>query len=399
MSLLLLIFWCAVAAVGVTVVLTIIVRFSTVIRRWRLARYQRVVRDHLTAYVVGARDDAPPSPDGRFEQRVLRRDLVALVPSVKGEAAARVAEVFSESGLVAVAHRDLDARDSLTRIRAADALGALHVADAKPWLLERLHQHDPLLRIACARALAELGAVDALPEIMEALAEVDAEPGDVEEVLLTFGTGGVPFLAELLARGSSHERRLAAVTLGHTGSIQVLPELSRALGDSDDELVASAARALGQLGDSRATPPLIELLGGDRPWFVRVAAASALGALEDPAATAALIEQLDVDEWDLRNASARALVGLGSAGLDAVIAETDTISDAGIAHFAGLLDVAGRTEPIIRRAAAGDSDCDRFVRRAAAAGVHARLEELAASSSLDPGRYAADVLGEVGVTR
>jgi hypothetical protein len=397
MNVLLLIFWCAVGAVIVTVALTIFVRVSTAIRRWRLARYQREVRDHLTAYVVGARDDVPPPPNGRFEQRVIRRDLVALVPSVKGEAAARVTELFAGSGLVSVAHRDLDARDALTRIRAADALGALHVAEAKPWLIERLHHHDPLLRLACARALAELGAVDALPEIMSSLAEVDAEPGDVQEVLLVFGSSGVPYLAELLAGGSESERRLAAVALGHIRSIQVFSQLSRALDAADDELVASAARALGQIGDTRATPPLIELLSGDRAWFVRVAAASALGALEDPAATDALVERLDAEEWDLRNAGARALVALDSHGLHAVIAAIDTISDQGIAHFAGLLDVAGRMEPIIVSAAGGDAECDRLVRRACAAGVHARLDELAASP-LEPGPYAADVLAGLGAT-
>jgi len=328
---------------------------------------------------------------------VLRRDLVALAPSVKGDARARVTEVFSESGMVAAAHRDLDARDSLTRIRAADALGTLNVVDAKPWLLERLHQHDRLLRMACARALAELGAVDALPEIMVALAEVGAEPGDVEEVLLTFGSGGVPYLIELLAGGSASERRLAAAALGHIGSMQAVPELGRALDDGDDELVASAARALGQIGDTRATPLLIELLGSERPWFVQVAAALALGLLEDPAAAAALVDQLDGEAWDLRNAAARALVALGPAGLDAVIAALDAIPDRGLAHFAGLLDVAGRTESIVRRAAAGDDGYDRFIRRAGAAGVHARLEELA-ESSLEPNGYAVGVLAWLGVT-
>ena len=328
---------------------------------------------------------------------MLRRDLVALVPSVKGEAAERVAEVFDEAGLVDAARRDLGSRDSLTRIRAAEALGALRVADAKPWLVAGLHDHDALMRLACSRALAELGAVDTLPEIMAALAAVDAEPGDVEEVLLAFGSGGVPYLAELLAGGSASERRLAAAALGHIRAIRVLPELRRVLDDPDDESVAAAARALGQLGDTRATAPLIELLRSDRQWFVRVAAAAALGNLEDPAATTALIEQLDADEWDLRNAAARGLVALGVEGLDAVIAAMNTMSDRGIAHFAGLLDVAGRMESIIVRAADGDGECDRFVRGAAAAGIQARLEELAASP-LKPGRYAAEVLSVAGAS-
>ena len=380
-----------------TLGLTIFVRVSTAIARWRVARYERVVRDHLTAFVVGARDDPPRPPSGRLEQRVLRRDLMAFLPSVKGEAATRVAEVFAACGLVEVAHRDLDARDSLTRIRAADALGALHVADARPWLLARLHQHDALLRMACARALAELGAVDELPEIMASLAEVDAERGDVEEVLLAFGSSGVGYVGELLAGGSRSERRLATVALGHIGSIQLLPELRRTLGDSDDELVADAARALGQLGDIKATAALTALLRDGRPWFVRVAAATALGALEDPAAAPTLVEELDAEEWDLRNAAARSLVALDSDGLDAVITGLDTISDRGVAHFAGLVDVAGRMESIVRRASSGDAACNRLVRRACAAGVHARLDELATGSP-EVAVYAAQVLAAESTT-
>jgi hypothetical protein len=391
MSLLLLIFWCAAAAVCMTVGLMMFVRVSTVIARWRLGRYQSVVRDQLTAYVVGVSDDPPRPPNGRFEQRVLRRDLVALLPSVKGEAATRVAEVFADCGLVEMARRDLDARDSLTRIRAANALGALRVREAEPWLVARLRHHDPLLRVACARALAELGAVDELPEIMAVLAEGDAEPGDVVEVMLVFGPPGLPFLREMLVAGSPSERRSAAVALGHIGAHQVLPDLTRALDDPDDELVADAARALGQLGDSGATAALIGLIRDGRPWFVRVAAAGALGALEDPAAAPALVEELDAEEWDLRNAAARSLVALDSEGLDAVITGIDTISDRGIAHFAGLVDVAGRIDLIVRRASGGDAASDRFVRRACAAGVHARLDELATGSP-EVRRYAAGVL-------
>ena len=391
MSLLRLVFWCAAGAVCVTLGLAIVVRGSTAIARWRLARYESSVRDHLTAFVVGARDDPPPPPNGRFEQRIVRGDLVALLPSVKGEAATRVAEVFGACGLVEVAHRDLEARDSLTRIRAADALGALRVSAAEPWLIARLHHRDPLLRLACARALAEVGAVNELPEIMAALAEVGAEPGDVVEVMIAFGPRGVPFLTELLVAGSLSERRLAAVALGHIASHHVLPELSATLEDPDDELVANAAGALGQLGDLKATPALIALLRDHRPLFVRVAAATALGALEDRRAAAALAEELDAEEWDLRNAAARSLVALDADGFNAVIAAADAISDRGIAHFAGLVDVAGRMESVVRRASGGDAECDRFVRRALAAGVHARLDELAAGS-LEVGHYAASVL-------
>lgn len=388
---LLLFFWLVAGAVCVTLGVITVVRLSTAASRRRVARYEGVVRDHLTAFVVGVRDDPPPRPKGRFEQRILEGDLVALLPSVKGEAGTRVAEVFGTCGLVDVARRDLDARNSLTRVRAADALGAMRVSDAKPWLTARLGHRDPSLRLACARALAELGAVDELPEIMATLAEAGAEPGDVVEVLLAFGPRGVPFVTGLLVAGSPSERRLAAVALGHIAPHDVLPELNRTLDDPDDELVADAARALGQLGDLKATAALIALLREDRPFFVRVAAAAALGALEDREAGAALAGELDAEEWDLRNAAARSLVALDADGLDAVITAMVTISDRGIAHFAGLVDVAGRMESVVRRASGGDAGCDRFVRRAFAAGVHARLDELAADSP-EVGRYAVGVL-------
>jgi len=161
--------------------------------------------------------------------------------------------------------------------------------------------------------------------------------------------------------------------------------------------VADAARALGQLGDIKATAALTALLRDGRPWFVRVAAATALGALEDPAAATALVEELDAEEWDLRNAAARSLVALDSDGLDEVISAMDRISDRGVAHFAGLVDVAGRMESIVRRASSGDAACDRFVRRACAAGVHARLDELATGSP-EVAVYSAEVLAVESAT-
>jgi hypothetical protein len=328
---------------------------------------------------------------------VLRRDLVGLMPSVKGEAADRVAELFVGCGLDDLARRDLGSRDSLTRIRAAEALGVMRVGKAKPWLVEQLCSHDPLLRLACARALADLGAVDALPEIMAALDDANAQPGDIQDVLLGFGPGGVPFLRQLLATGSQSERRLAVITLGHIGSHLALGDLRAVLTDPDDELVASAARALGALGDSSATNSLIELLGSTRLWFVRVAAASALGALEVPAAAPALVRALNAMEWDLRNAAARSLVALDGDGFEAVVAATDSITGQGFAHFAGLLDVAGRLDAIVGGAAKGDHDRDLFVRRASEVGVRARLEDLAAGPQ-EVNQYAAGVLASAGAT-
>lgn len=380
------------SAVLVTIALTVGVRVSGTVGSRRVRAYLATVQEQLSAHVVGIRDEPPPPPRGRFEQRVMRQRLVALAPSVKGDARARLAALFETYGLVDVADRDLSDRDPLTRIRAIEALAVMGVTGAAPAIRGRLADEDPLVSLAAARALAELADVDALPDVMKALTESVAEPGEVGEILLTFGPRGVPFLEQRLRAGTPAERRLCASALGEIRALEAAPALRRTLDDPDDELVAGSARALGQIGDGTACAPLLELLtGGVRPWFVRVATARALGALDDPAAAPALASALADDNWDVRNAASAALLALDDAGLNAVTAALVELPDAGIAHFAGALDVAGRWGLVIARAPS-DEALDRFVRRAAAADVRARLDELAAGDGA-LSHYAEQVLG------
>lgn len=69
------------------------------------------------------------------------------------------------------------------------------------------------------------------------------------------------------------------------------------LKDSNREVRAEAAKALGELGDPRAVDPLIPLLK-DEVKLVRARAAEALGTLGDMRAVDPLIPVLkDEDEW------------------------------------------------------------------------------------------------------
>jgi HEAT repeat protein len=70
------------------------------------------------------------------------------------------------------------------------------------------------------------------------------------------------------------------------------------------------AKALGNLGDSRAVEPLIEALG-DRHVLVRRSAAQALGSLRDPRAVDALVKTLEKDSFLVQRAAAEALGEIG----------------------------------------------------------------------------------------
>jgi HEAT repeat protein len=237
-----------------------------------------------------------------------------------------------------------------------------------------------------------------MPQIAEALSRDGGQERELGEILMSFGAAAAPFLAgRLRSAPTEEERRVAATTLGEIHASAAISDLVAALADPDQELCARAARALGRIGDGAAVAALVRILSDERPPFVHVAAATGLGMLGDPAAAPALATALASEDWNARNAAARALVGLGDAGLRAVIDRLDTIPPAGVAHLAGLLDVADRLDGIIDRAAEGDPGMDSFVRAASAAGVRSRLSEAAEDVASHSAAYAERVLDEVRV--
>jgi HEAT repeat protein len=89
------------------------------------------------------------------------------------------------------------------------------------------------------------------------------------------------------------------------------------LGDPDKETRASAARALGQIGDVTAVESLIVLLD-DKSWEVKAQAAKALGMLGDKQAVRKLKQALTDENWWVRHNAAYSLCQLGKEGIDAL---------------------------------------------------------------------------------
>jgi HEAT repeat protein len=91
----------------------------------------------------------------------------------------------------------------------------------------------------------------------------------------------------------------------HAGSV---PKLVEALRSSQSFKVrATAAVALGRLGDARAAPALADALRSDDHYAVRVAAASALGRLPTPDGIPALLEALHDQDQLVRGEAVDAL--------------------------------------------------------------------------------------------
>jgi HEAT repeat protein len=109
-------------------------------------------------------------------------------------------------------------------------------------------------------------------------------------------------------------RRLATATIAVLRLAEYAPDLRASLDGADDELVARAAKGLGEIGDSEGAPRLLALLDSDRPWFVKLSAVVALGKIGDPDTVPPLAILLTNGNWQLREVTARALAALGPAG-------------------------------------------------------------------------------------
>ncbi len=122
--------------------------------------------------------------------------------------------------------------------------------------------------------------------------------------------------------GGQRERWQAAYQLSqliNAGEAKKHPDLVnnvaavyRASKDDDPRVRRYLSMVLGNLGDRRATPLLVEALG-DRDVETQIYAILALGRLRDPAALPPLLKALQADERDVRKAAAYALGEMGDA--------------------------------------------------------------------------------------
>ncbi len=145
--------------------------------------------------------------------------------------------------------------DASVRLEAAMAFSMLGRFTAPPQLVEALTDDNSLVRSSAAQALAASGDHRAVPAL---IANIDSSQG----VLIALGQSrdprAVPPLMSYLRDRSKppHSRGLAATGLGALGDLRAVDPLVAALDEDDHNVQLNAIRALGLLGDRRATEQL-----------------------------------------------------------------------------------------------------------------------------------------------
>lgn len=225
------------------------------------------------------------------------------------------------------------------RQRAAELLGELGVEDDDELVrgvVEAARTDDDSdVRAAAIDALDDIGPA-AIDRLLVELTGVDTDEAPDWVRAERF--------AKALRADEPELRMAAASALGQLGEPKVTPALVDALDDSDPRVRVRVVAACGRLGDRRAVGPLADLLDGSRGETKR-AIADALAEIGDDRALDALQRLLDDDNETIRWIAVSAL---GNAtGLRpvrklaaALTDESDTVRRAAVFSFIQLLSNA-----------------------------------------------------------
>lgn len=204
------------------------------------------------------------------------------------------------------------------RALAAELLGRVGNAKAVPALLETIQAtrtEDGDVRDIALRALARIGDPASVAPLTETLETADSWLAPhVADILTRHGEASIaPLLSVLERRTPARARAWAANVLGELRAPVALPALLAGLDDTDDEVRAKSATALGRIGDRSAVRPLLEHLLADPAPFVRARIANALGLFGDNDVTDRLVHALGDPAWWVRVRSVEALERIGPA--------------------------------------------------------------------------------------
>lgn len=293
------------------------------------------------------------------------------------------------------------------RMAAAAALERIHDARSTRALIEVLRTADDELRKRATRAVTQIGEA-AVGPLIEALQDGDRELklGAAQALGEIGDARAVQPLIELLRHGDSDGLREAGHALGKMGKAAA-DLLLEALRDENGKVRREAARALGDIGDGRATEALTEVLQDDEDSDVREGAARALGEIGDGRAVQPLIKALRDQGSDVRRGAAEALGNIGDAQAAQPLIDALRDKDSEV-HIAAVEAVGQMGEPAVELLIQALLDDDNEVRWGAvcalgeigdARTVDALIEALVDEDALvgEEAMRALSVIGEAAV--
>lgn len=250
----------------------------------------------------------------------LRPHVLAFLSKVRGLSADDLSELMSFHGGVERARAMLTSRSAVRRAHGAYVLGLVRDRCNSPLLLPLLGDPDADVRLVAARALGVIGEPLAANGVLGALRSHDGQIGlpawVAAEALLAMGTEITPALKTGLTSEDPAVRNVCAMVVGHGRFASAVPQLRIMLAtDSEGDVRASAAVALGQIGGAGDVACLVRLTDPSETTVLRRIAATALGDLGQHESLDTLAVLLGDGDPRLARLAAESLVQIGPDGI------------------------------------------------------------------------------------
>lgn len=246
----------------------------------------------------------------------------------------------------------LSAPETDLRAAAARVLADMKSSASMPFLLEALYDAEPSVRTQVMSSLGALKVPSAIGAVLDAaLRHPDTPPSLLGNVLNACSFGQVTdfktwsasaLMPPSFGKNSTGQLNKGIVPTSETNDLisfselEELPEslddenfagaLAR-LEDADEEVRASAARALGQCRAWRSVEALISTAEDDKSATVRATAVTSLGSINHESVLAHLLIAFADDARDVRAAAARALSRLSIGRAAAFVRMLETADD------------------------------------------------------------------------
>ncbi len=167
------------------------------------------------------------------------------------------------------------ARDKRPSMREAalHILGIFGSPEATPIVIDALHDPVPSVRMQAAKALGRIGDASAVQPLLDALQGADEQLGSqIFSSLVKLGHVAVPALLERSKSSSPWVRWQCIRTLGEIGDRRAAPTLVEAMRDPDHAVAWMGAKALANFGIPSIEAVLKMLMTTEMtPWLVETA--------------------------------------------------------------------------------------------------------------------------------
>lgn len=248
-----------------------------------------------------------------FDRRIVESIALDEFEAAGAEHSARLLKFLRVSGLIEKRIYEARRLGGWRRMRALVALGRTRAPEGIPALAEGLRDRNLEIRLAALRGLGRTACPQAAEEILTWVGEsgmtVPALP--LQSALIQCCAERPQLLLPLVQNAEGPLREVLGRVLGEVATPSLGVDLLQFVGDHREELRAAAARAVSHADPDLAFEVLNEL-GKDSVWFVRLRAVISLGKLGDLRSIPTLLRGLKDSNRLVRLRAAEALVKLNT---------------------------------------------------------------------------------------